>query len=253
MFELLTTDAFAEWFSTLAPRPTEDVAATLEVIVQLGTRAEAPDSSEWLLWYEHPSLSQRLPDPWRPTPPELARFAHEWGRFYGYVKRVLKHLESKPFLARFAHLPPGHAAAVATALGRIRLIAKTRALAMSELHVKRRLFVRELPNARDAAAFESLADVSEVREAYFAALAAAGFEVADVPSSSPALREISLRSSVPGLRLLYGIDEPRNRGLVVLGEWLDRSFYGDSVRRAEALWRKFLEGLPITSQPAGGR
>ena len=74
-----------------------------------------------------------------------------------------------------------------------------------------------------------------------------------MPQHSSALREISLRATPPGLRLLYGIDEPKNRGLVVLGEWLDRSFYGDSVRRAEALWGQFLEGHPVSTQPAGAR
>jgi hypothetical protein len=108
-------------------------------------------------------------------------------------------------------------------------------------------------SARDAAELAKFADVSEVREAYFAALAAAGFEVADVPPTQDALREISLRSTAPGLRLLYGIDHAKNRGLVVLGEWLDRSFYGDSVREAEAVWRSFLAGRPLQTQPAGAR
>ena len=98
--------------------------------------------------------------------------------------------------------------------------------------------------------------MSDVRAAYFAALAAAGFEVVDVQPHSPALREISLRSTAPGLRLLYGIDAPNNRGLVVVGEWLDRSFYGDAVRFAEAVWRRFLQGEPLvvgSTQPAGAR
>jgi hypothetical protein len=253
MLKLLTTDAFAGWFSGLSAGPAEDVAATLEVIVQLGTRTEAPGSSEWLLWYEHPSLSQRL----RPLPdlkelfaPELVKFYQDWGQFNGYVRRVIKHLESKPFLARLAQLPPEAAAAVAAAVARIRGISKTRMLALMEFRPARHR--REL-SASSVATLARFADVSEVRASYFAALAAAGFEVADVPQHSSALREISLRATPPGLRLLYGIDEPKNRGLVVLGEWLDRSFYGDSVRRAEALWGQFLEGHPVSTQPAGAR
>ncbi len=39
MLELLTTDAFANWFSALEEGPAEDVAATLEVIVQLSALA----------------------------------------------------------------------------------------------------------------------------------------------------------------------------------------------------------------------
>jgi hypothetical protein len=98
-----------------------------------------------------------------------------------------------------------------------------------------------------------LADVEEIRDAYLRALAAAGFDVVDVPAHSPALREIALRTPPPGLRLLYGVDVKRNRGLVVLGELFDRSFYGDSVRRAERVWQEFLTSAPQPSQSTGGR
>ena len=247
MLELLTTDAFATWFAALPVAPAEDVAATLEVVVQLGTRTEAPGSSEWLLWYEHPSLSQHL-GAWasapRAVPPELVKFSQDWGHFNSYARRVIKHLESKEFSARLARLTPEAAANVAAAVQRLRRIPTARALAVSDALLRR---VRS-PSAAASEALVRLPDVSEIREAYFAALAAAGFEVADTPDHSAALREISLRGVAPGLRLLYGLDVPRNRGLVVLGEWLDRSFYGDSVRHAEAVWREFLEGRPLPTQ-----
>jgi hypothetical protein len=80
MLEVLATEDFAAWFSGLAGAPAEDVAATLEAIVQLGTRAEAPGSSEWLLWYEHPSVSQRpFPALSDRLAPEIVRFSHDWG------------------------------------------------------------------------------------------------------------------------------------------------------------------------------
>jgi hypothetical protein len=94
---------------------------------------------------------------------------------------------------------------------------------------------------REEAALLSLADIHEIRDAYFEALAAAGFDVADLPAEGPALREIGLRTPPPGVRLLYGIDPARGCGLVVLGERFDRCFYGDSVRLAEQRWREFLE------------
>src|SRR5262249_5739394 len=144
------------------------------------------------------------------------------------------------FVARLAHLSAAEAAKVAEAVARIRRIGRTRALAVSELQVKRRFFVGKPPSARDEVTLAGLAAESEIRAAYSDALAAAGFEIADAPPSPAALREITLRATAPGLRLLYGIDERNRRGLVVLGEWLDRSFYGDSVRKAEALWTQFL-------------
>jgi hypothetical protein len=251
MLKLLTTEAFATWFSGLAAEPAEDVAATLEVIVQLGTGKEAPGSSEYLLWYEHPSLAERArPDVASLFSPEIVKFTQDWGRFLGYVKRVVAHLESKPFQARLARLAPGDAAAVTEAVRRIRRLSTKRALSLSELHRKRCMNPFRAPTPYEAAQHARILDEGEVREAYFAALAAAGFEVVD-PARPSVLREIALRSPAPGLRLLYGIDEPKNRGLVVLGEWLDRSFYGDSVRRAEALWGDFLGGRPLSTQPAG--
>jgi hypothetical protein len=252
MLELLTTDGFAAWFAGLAAGPAEDVASTLEVIVQLGTRAEMPDSSEWLLWYEHASVSQRpFPGLSGRLAPEIVKFSHDWGHFNGYVRRVVKHLESTQFISRLARLSPADAAAVAGAVKRIRRLATTRLLSLSDLQTRGRLSPLRSPSPSTAAALARVVDVSEVRECYFAALVAAGIDVVDVPPQTAALREITLRSTPPGLRLLYGIDEPKARGLVVLGEWLDRSFYGDSVRRAEALWAQFLEGRPLATQAVG--
>ena len=253
MFELLTTDEFAEWFAGLDDPAAEDVAATLEVIAQLGARAEAPGSSEWLLWYEHPGLSARgRLEALLAIPPGLARFAEGWGVFLGYVKRVTKHLESPAFVARLAGLEARHAAVVADAVERIRRLSTTRHLALSEFRRRRGALGRAL-RAEDAGSLERFTDLTEVREAYFAALAAAGFALNDVPPHSPALREISLRGRPPGLRLLYGVDAPNDRALVVLGEWLDRSFYGDSVRSAERAWQRFLGGRLEATQPAKSR
>jgi hypothetical protein len=248
VFELLTTDVFAQWFSALDDQAAEDVAATVEVIAQLGTNTEAPGSTEWLLWYEHPSMSGRVQ---QASPEQRERFeqgfrlANEWGAFLGYVRRALKHLESPPFVGRVGRLSPGDAAAVAGAVSRIRAALKARQLAMSRL-------VGTRP-ALDQQAFQRVLDLTDVRHWYFAALAAAGFAVEDVPAHSPALREIALRTRGPGLRVLYGIDAPGARGLVVLGEWLDRSFYGDSVRRAEQLWQQFLGGTLAAIRPATAR
>src|SRR5580704_17314538 len=122
MLELLTADSFATWFSALAAGPAEDVAATLEVIVQLGSTTEAPGSSELLLWYEHPLVSQGRVKVEIPShlPPEVARFIQEYGRLSGYLRRVIKHLESKPFLARLARLSAADADAIGEAVAQIR-------------------------------------------------------------------------------------------------------------------------------------
>jgi len=255
VLDLLTTDEFAAWFTALDSGAAEEVAATLEVIAQLGAGAEAPGSSEWLTWYEHPSVRSAFARLW-PQPPlqaAVARFISEWGVFNGYARRVVKHLESPEFVARLGRLEPTDAAAVERAVARIRKATTSRILALSEFRRRRPTLGVHPPTPKDAAALARFADLSEIRESYFAALKAAGFAVVDVPAHSPALREIAVRSRGLGFRLLYGIDTRCKRGLVVLGEWLDRSFYGDSVRRAEDVWRQFLEGDLQATQPARSR
>jgi len=246
MLTLRTSDEFARWFAALDQATAENVAATLEVIVQLGPEKEPPESSEWLTWYEHPSVPDRLHDlsrllhPYAPLSPTLARFVRAWGAFNGYARRAVKHLESPAFAARVKDLDERSAAAVAAAVARIKKATTTRLLALADKYRNLRPTTSEV-TARQEGALFALADLAEVRGAYHAALAAAGFEVADLPADQPGLREIGLRSPPPGLRLLYGVDPAKRRGLVVLGERFDRSFYGDSVRLAEQRWREFLE------------
>jgi hypothetical protein len=259
--DLLTSDDFAAWFAALDERTAEDVAATLEVIVQLGTEKEAPGSSEWLTWYEHPMLAarraagtlpERLDNPLRGIDPLILKAVHEWGAFNGYARRVVKHLESRAFGERLAQIDASAAAAVSGAVANIKAEVTRRLLALSDYKGRRKLWVRA-PTAEEVEVLLRFADVSAIRDAYLTALAAAGFEVVDVPAHSPALREIALRAPPPGIRLLYGIDVPRSRGLVVLGERMDRSFYGDSVRLAERMWQEFLAGGTQRVQPAPGR
>jgi hypothetical protein len=258
--KVLTSDEFARWFSALGERAAEDVAVAIEVIAELGTDKEPPGSSEFLTWYEHPSLSARLRElrelhggvhPLAGPSGPLSRFIHEWGAFHGYARRVVKHLESQAFTARLGKLHPRDAEAVVGAVAHIRRVTTRRTLALSEYQVRRRLWARP-PTPEEAARISAFGDVQEIREAYFAALAAAGFAVVDVPAHSPALREMAVREPPPGFRLLYGVDAPRERALVVFGEAFDRSYYGDSVRRAERLWQEFLHGkLPTTEAKAG--
>jgi hypothetical protein len=248
--KLLTSDEFAHWFASRDDRTAEDVAAMLEVISQLGTEREAPGSSDWLTWYEHPSIGDRFRalDMHSLYDPSVARFLDEWRVFQGYVKRVVKHLESTQFLARLGQLDSRDAARVSEAVARIKKAGTRRHLAMTEYMLKQRLGRRPLTPVQSVDLGRFL-DEREIREAYLAALDAAGFAVVDLPNDSPALREISLRTSAPGFRLLYGLDARRKLGLVVLGETFERSFYGDSVRRAERVWLEFLNGEQPAVQP----
>jgi hypothetical protein len=239
MLKMLTSDPFAEWFAALDDQAAEDVATALDVIEQLGPAQAPPGSRESLLWYEHPS-------------PIVSRFHLEgspawdieaWGCFRDYAKQVLGQLESARFAARLSRLGPQQAA---TVLGAIRQIKRA-----ADPRLRWTLKLAGDPFGVAAKVLPESA-CTEVRRLYFEALQAAGFEIADVPAHSLALREFSRRVPAPAFRLLYGVDVERETALVVLGEWLDRSFYGDSVRRAERLWKQFVDGH-LAVQPAPAR
>jgi hypothetical protein len=234
MLELLTTEAFAGWFTELADDDAEDVATALEVIERLGPEQAPPESRESLLWYEHKSVANfGLFD-------VLAADLETWGSFRDYTKRILTQLEAPRFAARVARLATGDARKVVQAIARIRLTADPRLRWSLELQNER---ARLAGPARAENAFAA------VRRLYFEVLEAAGFAVTDPPVHSRALREFSRRTPAPAFRLLYGVHAERRIALVVLGEWLDRSYYGDSVRRAERLWQGFLMGELTELEP----
>jgi hypothetical protein len=250
MLKMLTSDVFAEWFGALDDQAAEDVATALDVIEQLGPTQAPPGSRESLLWYEHPTVSLSHPagaliiSRVKAKLDTLAWDLEAWGCFHDYTKQVLAQLESARFAARLSRLRPDQAV---TVLGVIRQIKRA-----TDPRLRWTLKLSGDPFGVAAKVLPEDA-CTEVRRLYFEALAAAGFEVVDVPAHSLALREFSRRSPAPAFRLLYGVDVERETALVVLGEWLDRSFYGDSVRRAERLWKQFVDGQLHAVQPAHPR
>jgi hypothetical protein len=234
VLQLFTTDEFAQWFGALGDADAEDVATALEVVERIGPARAAPGSRESLLWYEHPSVS-RFEAPW-----SLARYLEAWGSVRDYVKRVLEELESARFVSRVARLPSAQVDSVLKSIKQIKRAADPRVSWV--LRAKGVTGPIGSVRPEDACA--------EMRRMYFCVLEAAGFTLVDVPEHSLALREFSLRLPAPGFRLLYGVNVQREMALFVLGEKLDRSFYGDSVRHAEAMWKQFLEGHLQAVQPA---
>jgi hypothetical protein len=232
MLHVVTTEEFAQWFGALDDALAEDVAAAVDVIEQLGPERAAPGSRESLLWYEHPlmaRINEQHPLAW-----EL----EAWGAVRDYARQLLVKLESPRFGSRLERLPAAQATAALQAVKRIRDVADPRMRWALRLHG----VVRGARSPADDAC-------AELRRAYFAALEAAGFLVADVPAHSLALRELSRRHPAPAFRLLYGVHAEQEAALLVLGERLDRAFYGDSVRRAEATWKQFLGGTLPALQP----
>jgi hypothetical protein len=236
VLRLLTTDDFAQWFAALSDAAAEDVATALEVVAQLGPEQAAPESRESLLWYQQRAVLGSL---------EMNAIAWElenWGDFRDYARAVLQAIESPRFTARLMRLAPGDAARIFDSIERLKRMADPRTRWAAKIHVAGAAAETRPHDAR-----------AELRRIYFDVLAAAGFELTDLPAHSLALRELSRRLPAPGFRLLYGVDAERERALFVVGEWLDRSYYGDSVRRAERLWRRFLAGELRASEHAGVR
>jgi hypothetical protein len=54
------------------------------------------------------------------------------------------------------------------------------------------------------------------------------------------LRELVVGAGRSRSRLICGVDVPRRRIVAILGERLDRRYYGDSVKFAEAYFRDYL-------------
>jgi hypothetical protein len=234
VLELVTTEAFAEWFSALDDDLAEEVATALDLVEALGPERAPAGSREALLWYEHASAADfRMAD-------SLAWEFEAWGAFREHAQRILRQLESARFVARLAGLGSDEASRVLKAVRRIRRLADPRKRWTPGL-VAARSGVGALEFSEDAGA--------ELRRLHFEVLEAAGFALADVPVHSRALRELARRAPGRAFRLLYGVDCERSRALVVLGERLDRSYYGDSVRRAERLWQAFLDGTLSNVEP----
>lgn len=234
MLQVLTTDVFAEWFGSLSDAFAEDVATALDVVERLGPHQAAPGSRESLLWYEHPSVSRFLPAD------SFAWDLEAWGCFRDYAKQVLEKLESPRFAERVSRLAPEDARRAMQAIREIRRAADPRVRWTLKVVGDS---VRLAPEVRPEDA------CNEVRRRFFDALSAAGFKVSDVPAHSLAVRELSRRSPGPAFRLLYGVNVESEKALFLIGEPLDRSYYGDSVRRAERMWRAFLAGH-LAAEPA---
>jgi hypothetical protein len=233
VLQVLTTDEFAQWFGALDEKDAEDVATVLDVIAELGPVRAPRESRESLLWYEHSSVATFQHGR------SAAWVLEDWGSFREYVQKILKALESPRFVARLANLPSKEAALVFESIQSLK----------RSIDPLKRWTLQSHPNAPRGMGDRGEDPRSETRRLYFAALEAAGFSAIDVPAHSLALREVSRRLPTPAFRVLYGVNVENETALVVLGEWLDRSFYGDSVKRAEKTWKQFLDGnLPLVAQ-----
>jgi hypothetical protein len=216
---LLTTEEFADWFRDLADREAEEAATALEVLERLAPDEPAPNSRDLLLWYQ--AAPSAADDP--------------LDHYVGYaarVQRIVAHLDSDPVQKRITSLGLRRAEFALAAISGIRVSAR-------QLRLMLRL---QEPRVAERS-FE------EIDRNYRIALEAGQLMSPSSSTNSQALRELNLREQAPGARILYGIDAPRERALLILGEPLDRRAYGPSVRRALRIWAEFLAQATTHDQP----
>jgi hypothetical protein len=209
MLTLLVCEEFEAWFRALADADAEEVAIGLELIEALGPGRAPPNSSDLLLWFQAQTDSFS----------SSVLFDHQFFRFSTRLRRVVTHLESASVQRQVGGLSPERAERAIRAMGLIGARA------------------RRWRHGLDGQADEAW---REVESQYRQILDAVGVSVPEDEAPSEGLRQLDLRQSKPGMRVLYGIDPARRRALAILGEPLDRIAYGPSVRRALAIWRQFL-------------
>ena len=209
MLTMLTTEEFAAWFRELPDAAAEEVATGLDLIELLGPEANPPASSEFLLWFESASGMPRVD----------AHLRRDFVPVLERVRHIMQHLESKELLARLSAVPVERAQRASNALQRLRGRLRP---SLHLLHA-------------------GTHQLQELEQGYYSVLDALGLKEPAPRAASSALRELSL----PRMRVLYGVDVPNQRALVVWGDHLDRNAYGPSVRRALALWQEFRDGAVL--------
>jgi hypothetical protein len=89
-----------------------------------------------------------------------------------------------------------------------------------------------------------LGKVAAIERAFFAVLGLVGLAPDRIMNAGSGLRELSLATS-PAVRVLFGLDFEKRRLIALLGEALDRRYYGDSVRFAERRFAHYLSTAPL--------
>jgi hypothetical protein len=231
MYQIVPEPAFSAWFERLAESAAEDVASALEVVAKAGGALEPARVTRALLWFDgvgSGGASVSLDLRWL----SLVDSAESARTLVGFERDVLACLDSAAFRERLARLDAERAAQTLARVERLR----------RRVRAFQRELVLELGASRGPS--ERLAArKAELAEAFEAVLRAAGLAGERLFRSESGLRELTLGEREPPLRVLFGLDATRGKLVAILGEALDRSYYGDSVRFAEARWARYQQSV----------
>jgi hypothetical protein len=233
MFQVVPEPEFEVWFESLPEPLAEEVATAIDLAASAGGLLAPERLSRLLLWFDGTG-SGTGPDlgvPGHLSMPALAQLPGAQARSYlMWHQEALLCLDSAPFRERLEQLAPELAAQALSQVERL----------------KRRLQAARVASSwsswqRTYAASGQLGDPSGVRGAFLDLLRLMGLEPQAVLGSGSGLRELCVDNVKPQLRVLFGLDFPAKRLIAILGEALDRRYYGDSVRRAEQRWRAYCQ------------
>lgn len=237
MFEIVPEPEFATWFAALPEPFAEEVAAALEVVARAAETLEPPGVSRALLWFDGlgPVAGVELVG----GPLALVESALGLQALLAWQRELVTCLESSVFRARLKTLSvPAAEVAFAT---------------VDRLRAELRAWQKEVVLAAGAGRW-SESDARERREVLMreltAVLALLGLAPGAFIGLANGLRELVISTTEPKHRVLFGIDAAGQRLVALLGEPLDRAYYGDSVRAAEASWNRYQASALAVEQEA---
>ncbi len=262
MFEITPTSEFSAWFESLSPELAEEVACALDLLAEAGVALGPSRTSRALLWFdgcgnEVPSGSSQgnrplwpreagLLSPGHTTESQLRSF-EDVRELLLWHREVVRCLESTAFRERLARLEPKAAGVALRAVENLKVRLKAVAKRIALQGPLPRPAPAHLPPSALSALSprevrilqERFAPENELKQGFFEVLRLVGLEPSQMLNSASGLCELTIPSTEPPLRVLFGLDAPAQRIVVLLGEPLTRSYYGDSVNLAERRWLQY--------------
>ena len=224
MFEIVPEAEFEVWFAGLPEPLAEEVTSALDLIATAGGALMPERLSRVMLWYDGVGDGAGEGNLFGTPYTYRMLWAHHARDHLEWRQEVVLTLESSAFHERLVELSPELSRQVVTQVDYLK---------------------RKLKHTRTVGALNPVAELPPAERGmqrdFLALLELLGLHPGEVLGCGSGLRELSITCVDPWLRLLVGLDFPNRRLLAILGEALDRRYYGDSVRRAEARWKRYLQ------------
>jgi hypothetical protein len=262
MFEIQPSPEFSAWFEALSPAVAEEVACALDLLAVTGAALGPSHVRRALLWFDGTGAGQAVPLAREQIASvEAIAAGHDLQELLLWQREALRCLESDEFRQRLAQLEPK---AANRALVGVEVLRER--LRQARLRID--LFLASPPRPlakwatfreeRPLAAHSGLPAPGEtplaqqLREGFFEVLRLVGLEPLQILNSVSGLCELTIVTTEPRQRLLFGLDVLEKRIVALLGEPLSRAYYGDSVKLAERRWQAYCartQARPVQTRP----